>query len=549
MESGAQLTGGLGEWTIDAQHWSRPLTSFASELYVPLINQASAKTVKRFGVLLAYQVRVVNRFLYSAPRQMVSDRSELAGGLRIDMSQIATAAKRTIDERLWRSELRRWDMEVKPQALHHVRDALATNPRDLSSEELVAYLEKCRELLAEMSRHHDDFQFAASFPVGRFLARAEELVGLTTKDGLDLLSGFSPSSSGSTMELLGLLAAIRRSEEAQQAITADQPTELFARLRQISGTAAATRLFLEVDGYRLVTGFDVGDLYALEVPHLLAYRVREALESTEHHAQNGVGLDSDGVRRLVPYSYKPEFDELLREAREAYRLRDERGLYTDIWAAGVMRRALLAAGERLASGGRIDAPEHIVEASFNEIRSLIRSGAGPDASELRSRYRFRMTHTWMDSSRRLQQDCLEEQIAWHPEELPAEVGQILKAILTYVSACDGATREKQLAGSFVGTGIGRGSYQGYARVVRHPQDIARLRAGDVLVTSLQSAGLNTACALTGALVADTGGQLSHAAVIARERRIPAVMGCTDATWAIPDGSQVWVDADAGTVTF
>ena len=49
------------------------------------------------------------------------------------------------------------------------------------------------------------------------------------------------------------------------------------------------------------------------------------------------------------------------------------------------------------------------------------------------------------------------------------------------------------------------------------------------------------------LVTDTGGILSHAAVVAREYRLPAVVGAEVATAAIPDGARVEVDGDAGTV--
>ena len=55
-----------------------------------------------------------------------------------------------------------------------------------------------------------------------------------------------------------------------------------------------------------------------------------------------------GVRNRVPEKHRAEFDELLGEARLTYRIRDERGVFSDIWASGIMRRAVLAGGRRLA---------------------------------------------------------------------------------------------------------------------------------------------------------------------------------------------------------
>ena len=57
------------------------------------------------------------------------------------------------------------------------------------------------------------------------------------------------------------------------------------------------------------------------------------------------------VRDMVPVAHRDTFDDLLGEARHNSRLRDERGNYSDVWAAGICRRAILAAGARLASEG------------------------------------------------------------------------------------------------------------------------------------------------------------------------------------------------------
>jgi phosphoenolpyruvate synthase/pyruvate phosphate dikinase len=54
--------------------------------------------------------------------------------------------------------------------------------------------------------------------------------------------------------------------------------------------------------------------------------------------------------------------------------------------------------------------------------------------------------------------------------------------------------------------------------------------------------------LLSAIITDTGGALSHAAIVSREYGIPGVVGTRDATVLIPDGAHVRVDGDEGTVT-
>jgi pyruvate,water dikinase len=74
------------------------------------------------------------------------------------------------------------------------------------------------------------------------------------------------------------------------------------------------------------------------------------------------------VRGKVPERHRVEFAELLEEARLTYPIRDERGVFSDIWASGLMRRAVLAGGRRLAGKGRIHDAAHFIDAGLEEMR-------------------------------------------------------------------------------------------------------------------------------------------------------------------------------------
>ena len=88
---------------------------------------------------------------------------------------------------------------------------------------------------------------------------------------------------------------------------------------------------------------------------------------------------------------------------------------------------------------------------------------------------------------------------------------------------------------------------GVARVVRSLQDAERLAPGEVLVAETTAPPWTPLFAVAAAVVTDTGGVLSHCAVVAREYGIPAVVGAGTATNVIADGDVVEVDGDAGTV--
>src|SRR5207253_7657727 len=141
-------------------------------------------------------------------------------------------------------------------------------------------------------------------------------------------------------------------------------------------------------GYRLINGFDISEPYALELPDALLRAIRVAVAGGELEASD-VEERIAGVRGQVPEEHRAQFDELLGEARLMYRIRDERGVFSDIWASGVVRRAVLFAGRRLAGRGRIHDAEHFVDAGFDEMRSLLSGTNGPSADELAERYEYR----------------------------------------------------------------------------------------------------------------------------------------------------------------
>jgi pyruvate,water dikinase len=90
-------------------------------------------------------------------------------------------------------------------------------------------------------------------------------------------------------------------------------------------------------------------------------------------------------------------------------------------------------------------------------------------------------------------------------------------------------------------------YRGPVRVVLGEADFANVVTGDVIVCPVTTPGWAVLFAFAGALVTDGGGVLSHAAIIAREHGIPAVLGTRHATTLLRDGEIVEVDGSQGIV--
>lgn len=98
-----------------------------------------------------------------------------------------------------------------------------------------------------------------------------------------------------------------------------------------------------------------------------------------------------------------------------------------------------------------------------------------------------------------------------------------------------------------GVGGSAGRAAGPARVVRDPKDAGRLGSGAILVCPYSDPGWTPLLGQVAGVITETGGILSHAAVICREFGIPAVLGVSGATGRIPDGAMVKIDGGAGHV--
>ena len=134
--------------------------------------------------------------------------------------------------------------------------------------------------------------------------------------------------------------------------------------------------------------------------------------------------------------------------------------------------------------------------------------------------------------------------------MPRAASRISLAIVFYLAQmeeCAAQTLQPPWSRIVQGLAASSGCYQGRARIVTGPTDFAKLSQGDILVARTTSPAYNVILPTVGAVVTDRGGTLCHAAIIAREFGIPAVVGAHWATAQIPDGAEILVDGDRGFV--
>jgi pyruvate,water dikinase len=545
---------GPGSWELEQTHFAKPATRYASSLVSDPLARGFGEGTKRYGLLLdTLRMQFVNDFCYGkfvgvgAPDKAVGPPPRpifmLLTRLHPEIRRRTATAPEVFSKKLWRDDMRRWDEEIKPDSIKRNRNLQTTPIATLDDAAFLAYLEKVRANTAEMIYRHHIFTISCIFPVGHFLSEVQRWTGLPSGEVLGVLKGAAPISRGVGAEPLerlraaladrGITAASVRGRPAQQILD-----DLLSR----NGIAEPLQAYLDEVSYRAVSGYDISDKYALEMPEMLVSAIFGTPDRSDR--KGDFTKRRDALRAKVPQAHRAQFDGLLDEARFIHRLRDERGIYNDSWGTGLARRAMLEAGRRLVQRGVLPEASLAISASHDEIVGLLSGGKEPTVAELRRREVWRETKTVADAPPFLGPEPKgPPPVEWLPRKAQANARAIDAAIREIFNVPVQKAAPKSVAGLPVHPGV----YEGPARIINGPQDFNRLQQGDVLVTRNTGPAFNVVLPLLGAIVTDRGGQLSHAAIVAREYGIPAVVGTLAATTTFADGARVRVNGDLGVV--
>jgi rifampicin phosphotransferase len=527
---------GPGTWASDPVHFPRPMTRYWSEMHPAPFKRGFGELASFYGLLFDTREHVyLEGFAYSTTVPLAE--SEIPARFQ--------RAEEVFERKLWREQLAEWEETAKPVAIRKHRELQSVDPDALSDDEVVDYLTRCRDHHTEMIYQHMRFTGAPSVPTGDFLAHVGDWTGIAASELLGLLRGSAPISAGASDELERLRAAVAADPSAGRLLASDDdPGRILAALRANDGeVGAATAAYLDLVGNRLLDGFDISSRYALELPDALLRAIRIAV-ADEGRATSEVEARITAVRAKVPAEHREQFDELLEEARLTYKVRDERGVYSDVWASGIMRRAVLAAGRRIAADGRLHDPEHLIDAGFEEMCALVVGGDGPSAEELAQRHATRLSLTARDAPAFLGDPPAAPP---DPSGLPPASGRVMRAMGIVLDAMFGHSEAEHEERLVRGLAASPGVYEGPARRVAGPAEFDRIEQGDVLVTEATTEAFNILLPLLGGIVTDNGGLLSHAAIVAREYGIPGVVGTREGTELIADGTRVRVNGDAGEI--
>jgi len=421
---------GPGSWSLDPVQFPRPATRYFVETQPEPFARGAGEFPQFYGMLVGgMQYSFVNGFPYGTmrpvPDEEVPARIERAGEV--------------FERKLWREQLRDWDETFKPASIKTHRELQSVDPDALDDAELVEYLTRCRDHHIEMIYQHMRFTGAAMLPIGDLLVNVLQWTDVPPAELLSMMRGSAPVSAGASAELEQLIAALKADSDGRELLHSDaDPAEILERLRSLDNdTGRAASAYLDLVGCRLLDGFDISGRYALELPDALIRAIRASVDRDPDEPGDDDRVAE--VRSKVPADKQAQFDEMLGEARLMYRIRDERGVFSDIWASGIMRRAVLGGGRRLADRGRIHDPEHFIDAGFDEMRSLLTDGDGPSADELAERYETRTSLSAKDAPATLGPPPPPRP---DPSGLPPAAARVMAAVGFAIDALFGSSEEE-----------------------------------------------------------------------------------------------------------
>ncbi len=342
-----------------------------------------------------------------------------------------------------------------------------------------------------------------------------------------LLSGVESTTLEANRALEVLATRVRSDPTLTEIFAHHEADQLWATLeQQKTGRAflSELRAFLDRYGHREVVLSTVLQPTWKDAPNLVLGIIK-GLASAEPRPDAGqpaweIARDDVLAHPLLRFPLcRAAFLGLLTSARTLWQVR-ENTHYDATLILHMLRRTLFELGRRLVAVDVVDAPEDVFHLKLDELEQ-----AGS---------------TWPPTPRLSAQ--MRDTIRWRKER---------RAMLEQIPVVDPRLyRQLEPSGDVLlhGTAGSPGVAEGPVRVIHDSSEFGQLRAGEVLVAPYTNPAWTPLFQRAIAVVVDGGGAGSHAAIVAREYGIPAVMGTIDGTQRLTDGQYVRVDGNHGYVT-
>jgi pyruvate,water dikinase len=519
-------------WTFDRVHWPEPMPPLAFAVAGGSFARALRAAAAAYELPIAdVRMRRINTYRYQAnvpieasPEESQARRERSREKLRVVMGRL--------------DEI--WSTEWLPEIREHLDWWEGFDLERAPAPALRAHLDETMVRADRIWEIHFLLASPMHGAINQFGKMHREVFGGSTLDAYRLLRGFDNKILRAARALWGLsrraleVPSIRRTIEDHAIADVIPALGAFPEGRTFLGEL---RAYLDEYGQR-GESLSLDHPSWLEDPAPVLENLKGYLAQPDRDLEGELAAPGGERERLVaearrrlrgyPGPVGEEFEFLLEAAQHAVVLSEDHNYWIDANGMYHVRRVFVECGRRLADAGVVEHPEDVFCLTLDELREALRADGGLDHRPLVTDRRAEME--------RFRSVNPPPVLGTRP---PAPPGRGASGGLRR-----GASAEPGVLGGSAGSaGVAREP----ARVARSLEEAGGLRRGEILVAETLSSSWTPLFAIAAGLVTDTGGILSHAAVVAREYGLPAVLGTNDATSLLKDGDPVEVDGDRGTV--
>ncbi|MET0479796.1 MAG: PEP/pyruvate-binding domain-containing protein [Mycetocola sp.] len=424
---------------------------------------------------------------------------------------------RRFDPARWRADPRYAQFDTA------VRMLRAAQPERMRWGSLLRMPRSVAAAIAPITGLRADYLPGSALAIGRLLL----LLSVLGKRRLlgDLLIGARTRTTDGNDALVRLAAQVKEVPALQAVFAANDAADIEGKLATVEGAdrfRADLAGFLDEFGHRETVSPVLASSPTWSERPDVPLGLIALLASTDDPDRESPG--SDAERELLRHPLlagairRRGIQRMLARAREGIRFRED-SHFEFMRLLPPLRGALLEMGRRLAEAGLLGTPGDVFHLRLEELETIADPRRMPSgqAARLRSTVRVR-------AARR--------------EELASV------KLLDYSQIYPSPTGDVLVAGNPASTGVATGR----VRVIADASEFGTLHSGEILVCPYTNPSWTPLFSRAAAVVVDSGGVGSHAAIVAREYGLPAVMGTGVATSVLTTGQLVTVDGNTGRVT-
>jgi pyruvate,water dikinase len=526
-------------WTQDRMHFPDICTPIDAAVMEPIHNESFNQPFAAMGMPVRMHARAINGRMYMAMAPTMTSPEEMHAA-EAGVQEKMSARVADLD--------RQWREESLPELQRHLEQWATFDLQGAGTAELLAHLDDTVTRMLRCWAIHFFTVFPAFVSISLFDELYRDIFGTESEFGsYKLLQGMLNKSVEAGEALWKLSRRVLMLPEVHTVLAEEAADDIVSALER----SRSGRAFLaEFQAYLLEYG-QRGDKYLLSTPSWLE-DPRPAIRMLQDYcrrmepdpeqeratlAAEREQLIAQARRQLQGYPQQVvgQFEFFLKAAQVGNQLHEDHNFWIDQRVMYRVRQVFMEFGRRFVAAAVLAEANDVFLLTLPEIRA---TAAVLPALQQQQTVVARKTEL-----ARLATLQAPPALGSLPPGPPPD-NPLARAMGKFFGA---PPRPSDDANVLYGHAGSPGVIRGPVRMLRSLTEAGKLQQGDVLVAETTAPPWTPLFATAAAVVTDTGGILSHCAVVAREYRIPAVVGVGSATATLHDGQMVEVDGDAGLV--